>query len=151
MSGAHHGNPATALFLCPLIASSAARRSPLRGDPAVREMAESHLRGILTAHQHFLSFCSAKESIAALVEHIFPPHHRLRVATVCALAGDPLSAFRLREDDACCYACDALGETEFAKKAAGRACTDFFYGSSLKALVVGEPLWSLLTVHNPSG
>ena len=101
-------------------------------------MAEGRLRAILQSHRCFLEFCSAKEAVLGFVEHLFPPHHPLRIATVCALAGDPLSAFRLMADNACCCLCDALGDAEFAEKCEGRASTEFFYGSSLKALVAGE-------------
>jgi len=96
------------------------------------------LRGILCAHQRFLAFCTAREYVLTLVEHLFPPPHRMYTTMARALFGDPLAAFRLLSDDVCCRLCERLGDTEFAQKSAGRACTDFFYGASLKALVAGD-------------
>ena len=101
--------------------------------------AQDVLRSILHAHECFLAFSVEKEHILGIIGYAFPPAHPLRIATTRALIGDPLSAFRFSCDDACCRLCSALGDAAFEEQTAGKACTEFFYGASLRALVAGMP------------
>ena len=91
-------------------------------------------QALLHCHSRFVDFCREKESVLSLVEQLFPPRHPLLNATARALLGDPLSAFRLRADDLCCRSCCPA----FTQLSKGLACTQLFYGTSLKALVAGE-------------
>lgn len=98
--------------------------------------ARDALARIMRAHECFCAFCSEKEALLGIVAHALPNTHPLCGATTRALVGDPLAAFRLYADDACCRLCDALGDAAFEEKS-GRACTEFFYGCSSRALVAG--------------
>ena len=93
---------------------------------------------ILRAHELFVAWCSHKETVLATVAHVYPPQHGLRIAVSRALCGDPLSFGRLLADNAACLACSALGVEEFTRLTGAQACTELFYGSSLRALVAGD-------------